>query len=70
MNGGTEDMVEIFFTDNHIIFEFEKTTVVSRLIEGEFINIDHMISNDYETKVKVNKKKDFSLVMKSLYFIP
>ncbi len=55
MSGGSEDRVEIYFTDNHIIFEFDKTTVVSRLIEGEFINIDHMISNDYETKVKVNK---------------
>lgn len=65
MNGGTEDMVEIFFTDNHIIFEFEKTTVVSRLIEGEFINIDHMISNDYETKVKVNKKKLYNAIDRS-----
>ncbi len=57
LNGGTEDMVEVFFTDNHIIFEFDNTTIVSRLIEGEFINIEHMISNDYETKVKVNKKR-------------
>lgn len=65
LNGGTEDMVEIFFTDNHIIFEFENTTVVSRLIEGEFINIDHMISNDYETKVKVNKKDLFKKISKT-----
>ena len=56
ISGGTEDMVEIFFTDNHIIFEFDKTTVVSRLIDGDFFKIDHMFSSDYETKVKVNKK--------------
>ncbi len=65
LNGGTEDMVEIFFTDNHIIFEFENTTVVSRLIEGEFINIDHMISNDYEARVKVNKKDLFKKISKT-----
>ncbi|MCR4674645.1 MAG: DNA polymerase III subunit beta [Lachnospiraceae bacterium] len=57
VTGGAEDMVEIFFTDNHIIFEFEKTTVVSRLIDGEFFKIDHMFSNDYETKIRVNKKQ-------------
>lgn len=56
INGGTEDMVEIFFTDNHIIFEFENTTVVSRLIDGEFFNIDHMFSGSYDTKITINKK--------------
>ena len=33
--GSAEDEVSIFLTDNHIVFEFENTTVVSRLIEGE-----------------------------------
>ncbi len=56
ISGGTEDMVEIYFTDNHIIFEFEKTTVVSRLIDGEFFNIDHMFSGNYDTKMAINKK--------------
>lgn len=54
--GDTEKEVEIFFTDKHIVFEFDRTTVVSRLIEGEYFNIDQMLSSDYETKVKVNKK--------------
>ena len=56
IGGGTEDMVEIFFTDNHIIFEFDRTTVVSRLIDGEFFNIDHMFSGNYDTKMTINKK--------------
>ena len=56
IGGDIEDMVEIFFTDNHIIFEFEKTTVVSRLIDGEFFNTDHMFSGNYDTKVVINKK--------------
>ncbi len=44
-------MVNLFITDNHIIFEFDNTTVVSRLIEGEYFKIDQMLSTDYETKV-------------------
>ncbi len=57
LNGGTEDEVRIFFTKNHIVFEFDRTVVVSRLIEGEFIRVNQMISNDYETKININKKE-------------
>lgn len=62
LTGEAEDMVDIFFTDNHILFEFENTKVVSRLIEGEYFNIDQMISSDYETKVKVNKREFLSCI--------
>jgi len=54
--GDTDKDVVIFFTDKHIVFEFERTTVVSRLIEGEYFNIDQMLSSDYETKLKINKQ--------------
>ena len=55
--GGAEDDVVISFTDKHIVFEFDDTTVVSRLIEGEYFNIQQMLSSDYETKVTVNRKE-------------
>ncbi len=55
--GSTEEQVNLFITDNHIIFEFDKTTVVSRLIEGEYFKIDQMLSSDYETKFKINKRE-------------
>jgi len=54
--GNADNDVIISFTDKHIVFEFGTTTVVSRLIEGEYFKIDQMLSSDYETKVKVNKK--------------
>lgn len=49
--------VSIFFTSNHVVFEFDNTTVVSRLIEGEYFKIDQILSIDYETKVRINKKE-------------
>lgn len=55
--GSVDDDVTIYITDNHIIFEFMDTTVVSRLIEGEYFKIDQMLSSDYETKVKINKRE-------------
>lgn len=55
--GNAEEDVLIYFTNNHIVFDFESTTVVSRLIEGEYFKIDQMLSSDYETKIVINKKE-------------
>lgn len=57
LSGETEDIVNIFFTKNHVLFDFDNTMVVSRLIEGEYFRIDQMLSNDYETKIHINKRE-------------
>lgn len=57
VGGEADKNVEISFTKNHIVFEFDKTMVVSRLIEGDYFKIDQMLSSDYETKVTINKKE-------------
>ena len=62
LSGETDRDVSIFFTDNHVVFEFDSTTVVSRLIEGEYFRIDQMLSSDYETKVTINKKEFLSCI--------
>ena len=55
--GNAEEEVNIFLSENHIVFEFDDTTVVSRLIEGEYFKIEQMLSSDYDTKVKINKRE-------------
>jgi len=62
LSGETEDEVRIFFTGNHIVFEFDNTTVVSRLIEGEYFKINQMLSSDYETKFVINKREMLSCI--------
>lgn len=62
LSGDADKDVNIFFTPKHIIFEFDNTTVVSRLIEGEYFKIDKMLSSDYETKVSINKKELLSCI--------
>lgn len=57
ITGGIDDEVSIYFTDNHILFEFDETKVVSRLIEGDYFRISHMSSVDYQIKVQVNKRE-------------
>ena len=55
--GSVDDDVNIFISDNHIVFEFLDTVVVSRLIEGEYFKIEQMLTSDYDTKVKINKRE-------------
>lgn len=62
LSGDADKDVSIFFTGKHIIFEFDKTTVVSRLIEGEYFKIEQMLSSDYETKVTINKKELYECI--------
>ena len=62
LSGDTDKDVSIFFADKHVVFEFDNTVVVSRLIEGEYFKIDQMLSSDYETKVKINKREFLSCI--------
>ncbi len=57
LSGELDSPVLISYTNNHIVFEFDETKVVSRLIEGDYFKIDQMLSSDYDTKVQVNKKE-------------
>ena len=69
LSGEVEDLVQIFFTQNHIVFEFDDTVVVSRLIEGEYFRIDQMLSSDYETKVSINKREFLDCIDRATLFV-
>lgn len=62
LSGEITDEARLFFTEKHIVFEFDDTVVLSRLIEGEYYKIDQMLSNDYETKITINKKELFNCI--------
>ena len=57
LQGTANEEVSLFITENHIIFEFDQTLVVSRLIEGEYFRIEQMLSSDYETKIRINRRE-------------
>ena len=63
-----DDQIDIYFSENHIMFKFDDTTVVSRLIDGEYFRIDQMLSSDYETKVTINKKEFLDIHVVELHF--
>lgn len=69
LSGEVNDEVKIFFTENHILFEFDNTVVVSRLIEGEYFKISQMLSSDYETKININKKEFLNCIDRATLLI-
>ena len=69
LSGGIDDEVSIFLSDNHILFEFEDTRIVSRLIEGEYFKISQMLSIDHKIVVKANKRDLMAIIDRASIFI-
>lgn len=69
LSGDKDKEVLIFFASNHILFEFDDTMVVSRLIEGEYFKINQMLSSDYDTKIALNKKELLDCIERSTLLI-
>ena len=67
--GDVDKDVSIFLCENHVIFEYESVKVVSRIIEGNYFKIDQMISNDYETKIDVNKSELLEVINRSTLLV-
>ena len=51
----SEEIVNITFTQNHILFNLGSTKIISRLLEGEFIKYESIIPHEYKLKVEVNR---------------
>ena len=48
--------VKIGVNKNQALFEMGECIVISRIIEGEFLNYNSVIPSEFETKVKINSK--------------
>ena len=69
IDSDTQKNVNIYFSKDHILFEFDKTLVLSRILDGEFFRIESMLSNDYDTKVNVSRLKLQSAIEQSMILI-
>lgn len=51
-----EDNVIIQVSQKHVLFQFESSKIITRLIDGEFFTVNKMITNEYSTKIRVHKQ--------------
>lgn len=49
------DSIKIGVSKNQAIFEMENCKIVTRLLDGEFLNYASVIPKDWETRIRVNK---------------
>lgn len=52
-----DDELTIYATENQILFDMGNCTMVSRLLEGEYLNYSGIIPKEHETMVTVNTKE-------------
>ena len=50
-----DENIEIGIAKNQALFELKNCKIVTRLLEGEFLNYNNVIPNERETRIKVNK---------------
>lgn len=51
-----EEPLKIALTNNHSLFTIGNTKLISRLLEGEFINYKQILPKEYKSKLKVNTR--------------
>lgn len=52
----SNEIVNITFTPNHILFNMKETKVISRLLEGEFIKYDALLPKEHKLLITVDKQ--------------
>jgi len=49
------DSIKIGIAKNQAVFEMENCKIVTRLLEGEFLNYQNVIPNNWDTRIRINK---------------
>ena len=69
ISSDNEKELIIYFNDNFVEFEWDETKVITRVIDGDFFRVSHMINSDYETKVIINRNDLVRCIDKSMIFV-
>ncbi len=57
LQNNEDDYITIYFEKSHVLFEIEGFTIVSNILEGEFIKYEQIFTEDYKTIISVNRQE-------------
>ena len=60
------ETIKIGVSKNQALFEMENCKIVTRLLDGEFLNYRNAVPSNWETRIRVNKN-NIQIVLKELY---
>ena len=50
-----DSLVNLYFNENYILFELDSCIILSRLLDGEFLKYEQIFTEDYNTKIEVDR---------------
>ena len=53
----SEDIINLYIQKNYLMVDLGDTKVITKLLDGDFLNYKQIISNNYETTVTINKEQ-------------
>lgn len=53
----SEEVVDVSFTDNQVLFKLKNTSIYSRLLEGNYPDTSRLIPTEYKTSIHINKSE-------------
>lgn len=62
LSSDKEDKINIYFTERNVLFELEDSIIISRLVEGKFINYKQNLVDNYSTSLVVDRLSLFNSV--------
>ena len=69
LGDNADEDLSISITEQHVMFEFGNTILLSRLIDGDYFKIDQILTTDYETKLHLNKKEFMECIDRATLFV-
>lgn len=68
--GTGEGLVEIYFSETQVMFRFDETELISRLIDGQYPDYQQIIPKEYKTIVEINKEELLHALKAASLFAP
>ena len=55
--GDSEDIINIYIQKNYLMVDLNETKIITRLLDGDFLNYKQIIPQNFETSIVINKKQ-------------
>ena len=68
--GGVTGEVEIYFSESQVLFKFEDTELISRLIDGHYPDYRQIIPKEFKTETEVEREEFIHALKAAALFVP
>lgn len=62
--------VEIFFSENQVLFKFDETELISRLIDGQYPDYRQIIPKEFKTEAVIEREEFIHALKAAALFVP